>query len=102
MGDYDEAAPGWAVRLEAKLDVALAQHRAELDAHGRRLTDVESDVRRIEDDPRVSPEQIQDHEARLRSQEQKATVSPRTLAATVAGVLGAVGAVSPFLERLYT
>jgi len=101
-GDDDEPrAPGWAVRLEAKVDVALAVHRADLDSHSRRLTDVETAVRRLADDPRVAPETITDHETRLREQEKKSTVSPRTLAATLAGVLGAVGALSPFLERLY-
>lgn len=103
MGDDDyEQAPGWAIRLEAKVDVALATHRADLDSHARRLTEVETGLRRLEDDPRVAPETITDHETRLREQEKRAVVSPRTLAATVAGVLGALGALSPFIDRLYS
>lgn len=101
-GDDYEQIPGWAIRLEAKLDVAIAQHGAAIEGHARRLNDVEQEVRKMQEDPRVDPQAIQDHETRIRVQERKSTVSPRALAATVAGVLGAAGALAPFLDRLYS
>lgn len=67
-------------RLEAKLDVALAQHGAKLDEHSRDLAD---------------------HEQRLRVQEAKPTVSPRALWTFALGAVGALGALVPLISHVY-
>lgn len=67
-------------RLEAKLDVALAQHGAKLESQGA---------------------DINDHEARLRVVEAKPTVSPKTLWTAITGAAGLLALLAPFLERLY-
>jgi hypothetical protein len=59
-------------RLEAKVDVVLAQHGAKIDAHASDL---------------------QDHEERLRVLEARPTVSPRVLWTTVASIITALAAV---------
>lgn len=68
-------------RLEAKLDVALAQQGAAIDDHDKA---------------------IDDHETRLRLVEARPTVSPRALWSAVAGAAGLFAALSPLLERLYS
>lgn len=71
----DPDVPAWAVRLEAKVDVALTQHATRLDNHAA---------------------DIADHETRIRAQEQRRTVSPQALwgavvsAVTVASALFAM------------
>ncbi|WP_050053376.1 hypothetical protein [Pseudarthrobacter siccitolerans] len=66
-------------RLEGKVDVALAQHGADLALHGR---------------------EIKDHETRLRVLENTPTVSPRTLWTVVASAAGLVLAAVPIIERI--
>lgn len=68
-------------RLEAKLDVHLAQHGAQLDEHTR---------------------VVADHETRLRAVEVKPSVSPRALWMTAVGAGGLLAALSPFLQRIYS
>lgn len=89
-------------RFEAKLDVALAQHGAKIEQHGQEIGELRSRVSRMEDLPRATPEGMLDHEQRLRQIEKTPVVSPRQLGVTVFGVLGAIGAVAPFLDRLYS
>jgi hypothetical protein len=67
-------------RLEGKVDVALAQHGADIAVHGR---------------------EIKDHETRLRALENTPTVSPRTLWTVVASAAGLVLAAMPVLERIF-
>ena len=65
--------PVWAIRLEAKVDVALTQHAARIDGHASELAD---------------------HETRLREVEQRKTVSPTGLwTAVVGGISGAAALV---------
>lgn len=66
-------------RLEAKLDVALAQHGAKLETHDAKL---------------------EDHEKRLRVQEARPSVSPRVLWTTISGALGLILASTPFIDRI--
>lgn len=66
-------------RLEGKVDVALAQHGADLAVHGR---------------------EIKDHETRLRVLENTPTVSPRTLWTVTASAAGLVLAAMPLLEKI--
>ncbi|QZN86601.1 hypothetical protein [Cellulomonas sp. C5510] len=66
-------------RVEAKIDVVLAQHEAKLEAHGHHLAD---------------------HETRLRALEARSTVSPRALWTTVSGAAVLLVTLSPFLTRL--
>lgn len=67
-------------RLEGKVDVALAQHGADLALHGREL---------------------KDHEDRLRRLELTPTVTPRTLWTVIASAAGLVLAAGPLLGRLF-
>jgi ferric-dicitrate binding protein FerR (iron transport regulator) len=76
-------------RLEAKLDVALAQHGATLDEHTRAITELQASVRRIQDRPIATPDAIIDHEHRLRAVEARPTVTPKAVW-TAVGVLAAV------------
>lgn len=66
-------------RMEAKVDIALAQHGAEIKTQG---------------------ETVVDHETRLRALEAKSTVSPRALWTTVASAVGLIMATAPFLDRV--
>lgn len=45
-------------RLEGKVDVALAQHGADLKAHAADLADHEDRLRKLEANPTVSPKQL--------------------------------------------
>lgn len=67
-------------RLEAKVDVVLAQHGADLRAHGQDLAD---------------------HEARLRVIEQKPTVSPRVLWTVTASAITLICAVVGTLFAIF-
>jgi hypothetical protein len=89
-------------RFEAKLDVAIAQHGAKLEQHSADIGQLRERVKHVEDLPRVSPETVTDHEARIRTVEKNPTVSPRQLGAAVFGVFGVIGALAPFLDRLYS
>lgn len=66
-------------RLEGKVDVALAQHGADLAVHGRELSD---------------------HETRLRALENTPTVSPRALWTTVASAAGLAIAAAPLVQQI--
>jgi len=67
------------MRLETKVDVALAQHGSDLKSQG---------------------EDIADHEERIRRLELKPTVSPGALWSTVAGAVGLMLAGMPVLEKI--
>lgn len=67
------------MRLETKVDVALAQHGADIKAQGK---------------------DIEDHESRLRVLELRPTVSPRVLWTTVASAAGLVLASMPLVEKI--
>lgn len=60
-------------RLEAKLDVAIAHQGAKIETHGTA---------------------IDDHEVRIRAQEQKPTVSPMGLWSVVVGAISVFAAVA--------
>lgn len=85
-------------RMEAKVDVALAQHGADLKAHADDLTDHETRLRNLEARPTCDA----GLEDRLRAVEQKPTVSPRALGAVVTSVVGILLASLPFIDRLYS
>lgn len=74
-----EDAPAWAIRLEAKVDIALAQHKQRLDDHAVDLGD---------------------HEGRLRALENKSTVSPSQLWTSVLSGLTAVSAAAAAINIL--
>ena len=67
-------------RLEAKIDVVLAQHETKIDQH---------------------TDDLQDHEIRLRTLESTPTVSPRVLWTTVASVVAVIGTAAPLISHLY-
>lgn len=81
VGASGEVVPAWAIRMEAKIDVALTQHTARLDNHAQ---------------------DIADHEARLREVEQRKTVSPWQLWLAISGGIGALGAVIAVVVSLLT
>jgi hypothetical protein len=66
-------------RMEAKVDIALAQHGAEIKNQG---------------------EAVVDHEARIRALESRSTVSPRTLWTTVVTASGLIMGAAPFMARV--
>ncbi len=74
-------------RMEAKLDVALALHGAKLEQHTSQIDSLREDANALE--------------VRVRTVESTPTVSPRTLGAVVVGGAGVLGALFPFLDRLY-
>ncbi|MFI7069541.1 hypothetical protein [Micromonospora sediminicola] len=91
----------WTARIEAKLDVALAQHGAKLDEHGRRLDESDKRLRAVEDRACVDPADVIDHEARLRVQEQRPYVTPASVW-KAAGTIGAlVGLALTVADKLY-
>lgn len=67
-------------RLEGKVDVALAQHGADLKAHA---------------------DDLADHEARLRVLEATPTVSPKTLWTVVVSASGLIFSALTLLDRFY-
>lgn len=89
-------------RLEAKLDVALAQHGAKLEQHGQEIAELRATVRKVEDRPVASPDGMVDHEQRLRQIEATPTVSPRALWTALASGAGVIAALSPFIQKLYS
>ena len=76
-----DSSPTWAIRLEAKVDVALAQHGARLDNHTADLAD---------------------HETRIREVEQRKTVSPTALWTAVLGGLSGAGVLVAIFNTLLT
>lgn len=88
--------PGWAIRLEGKVDAyattqgeRISRHQEVLDDHETRLRSQEASM----------PENAKE---RLREIENRPTVSPRVLWTTIASAVAAFAALSPLLERLYT
>lgn len=98
-------------RLEAKVDVALAQHGAKIEQHGSELGELRQRVARIEDRPIASVDGLLDHEHRIRKVEQaevapaqhehRDAVTVRQMLASLAGAAAVVAAAVPFLDRLY-
>lgn len=79
VSDPDEKMPEWAIRLEAKVDVALTRQGDRLDRHG---------------------EMIDDHEKRLRTTEQKSYVTPAGLMAAIATTIATLGGFAALVDRL--
>lgn len=99
-GENEEQPPGWAIRLEAKLDVAIAQHGARLDEHQRDLTEFRTRLDKIEDRPMVTPEGLLDHEERLRKIESASYVTVKGFAASMLTVLSIAVALLSVLDRI--
>jgi hypothetical protein len=99
-GGDEERAPGWAIRLEAKLDVALAQHGARLDEHAKDIREIATRIERIEDRPIATPEGMLDHESRLRAIEGTNYITGKALAAALLTTLSVAVAVLTILDRL--
>jgi len=89
-------------RLEAKLDVALAQHGAKIEQHGQEISELRTLLRKMEDRPVAQPEGLLDHEQRLRVMEGRPFVSPRQLWATFASAAGIAIATMPLIDRIYS
>lgn len=91
----------WTARIEAKLDVALAQHGAKLDEHARRLDETDKRVRSVEERQCVDPADVTDHEARLRVIEQRPAVTPASVWKAVGTVGGLVAVALTVADKLY-
>lgn len=92
MSDADM--PAWAIRLEGKVDLVVAQQTQRLNDHGDQLKDHELRLRSLESS------QPEDAKHRLRAVEERKTVAPAQLWTVVVTGLGAVGAVSTALNIL--
>lgn len=68
-------------RMEAKVDIALAHHGAEIKTQGQA---------------------VEDHEARIRVLESRSTVSPRALWTAVVSAGGLIIGVLTFLDKVLT
>lgn len=90
----DEGMPAWAIRLEAKLDLATSQQAQRLDNHGETLNDHEGRLRGLERD---MPHDAHD---RLRAVEERKTVSPAQLLATTASGVAILGGALTFLQNV--
>lgn len=90
----DEGMPAWAIRLEAKLDLATQQQAQRLDNHGETLNDHEGRIRGIERD------MPHDAHNRLRHVEERKTVSPAQLYGATASALTLFGGAFVFLQKL--
>ena len=86
-----EDAPGWAIRLEAKLDIAIAQHGQEMASLHREVDQIKSDRER-DTAARVKAEE--DLDARVGVIERAPYVTPKGLftaiGSTIAGLAGLV------------
>lgn len=90
----DADMPAWAIRLEAKVDLVVAQQTARLDSHAEDLKDHENRLRSLEGS------QPEDAKHRLRAVEERKTVAPAQLWTAVVTGLGSVGAASAALNIL--
>lgn len=86
--------PAWAIRLEAKVDVALAQQGARLMAMETHIATIDRDVQVIQN---LIPE---DAKARLREVESRRTISAQQLWTAVVSGVGLIGAASTALTIL--
>lgn len=96
MSEPDEKMPEWAIRLEAKVDVALTRQGDRLDRHGETLDDHEHRLRVVENSPNPDPET----EKRLRAVENKNVVTPAGLAMALTTIFAALGGFTMFIEKL--
>lgn len=69
----DPDMPAWAIRLEGKVDLVVAQQATRLDNHGGKIDDHEVRLRGLERD---MPHDAHD---RLRAVEERKTISPMQL-----------------------
>lgn len=84
----EDDVPNWAVRLEAKIDVALANHSNELSNTNRRVSNVEDANDALS--------------TRVTTLENSNFVTTKGLAATILGSITAVGGFIALLDRLMT
>jgi len=84
----DADMPAWAIRLEGKVDLVVAQQTQRLNDHGDQLKDHELRIRHIEGS------QPEDAKHRLRAVEERKTVAPAQLWIAVTGGIAAIGGLS--------
>lgn len=90
----DENMPAWAIRLEGKVDLVVAQQTQRLNNHETEIADHETRLRGIERD------MPHDAHARLRAVEERKAVSPIqlwTAVCTGCGALASLTAVLTFI-----
>jgi len=90
----DQDMPAWAIRLEGKVDLVVAQQTQRLDSHAEDLKDHENRLRSLES---VQPE---DAKHRLRAVEERKTVAPAQLWIAVTSGVAAIGAASTAINIL--
>lgn len=90
----DPDMPAWAIRLEGKVDLVVAQQAQRLDNHESDLKDHEVRLRGLE---ATQPESARE---RIRSLEERKTVSPAQLWTAIASGLTAIGGASAAISIL--
>lgn len=92
-----EEVPGWAVRLEAKVDVALAQHGAAIDSLSRDIASYRTERDKIVEKVESRIDLV---ETRVNTIERTPTVTPKGLAAALITSITGLGAFIALLDRL--
>lgn len=92
----DPDMPAWAIRLEGKVDLVVAQQTARLDNHESDIKDHENRVRAVE---AKLPE---DAKHRLREVEARKTVSPAQLWTAVVSGAGALSSITAVIAFVVT
>lgn len=90
----DPDMPAWAIRLEGKVDLVVAQQTQRLDNHAEDIKNLQLELRELK------AAQPEDAKSRLREVESRKTVAPAQLWAAVASGIAAVGAASTALNIL--
>lgn len=90
-----------AARLEAKLDVALAQHGAKLEHHGMEIGQLRGDLQLLAARRVADPDDVVDHEQRIRRIELRPVLTGRQLAGALTVGAAVLTALSPLVDRLF-
>lgn len=85
-------------RFEAKLDVALAQHGAKLDAHDREIANLREERKEIVANVKA---ELDEHGRRILSLERTPNVTPKSLMVAMGSTVAILGGFVTFLDRLY-
>ena len=99
-------APGWAIRLEAKLDIAIVQHGQAIESLSREVADLrrerERDSERLEAADAVLAAADAVLDGRIDAHDRANYITPRQLRTALLSGAALVAAVTPFVDRLYS
>lgn len=94
-----EDAPGWAIRLEAKLDIAIVQHGQAIESLSREVSDLRSERQRDVERLEAADSTL---DGRIDAHDRANYITPRQLWTAILGGAALVAAVTPFVERIYS